>query len=106
VACPKCGEIVDAGENVDITNYTSNVSGIWEFALGCPMRDLDGRTGRDCIPILESAIARANAPESQAMLRSMEPSNGWGDLYGAREVLDRLLAACREWPAGRVRISS
>lgn len=89
----------------DIGNMTSNVSGMWAKALGFPLADMEGWDGARCIPALESAVSHIRSPEHRTAYREMEPSNGWGSVEGAAEYLERILAACREYPKAHLHIS-
>ena len=96
----------DLATVAEIGNCTSNVSGMWLLALGEPLRDLDGRTGAELIPLLERAVSHIRHPSHAAVYRGMEPSNGWGSHEGAARYLERILAACRAHPLARLEIDS
>ena len=90
----------------EIGNCTSNVSGMWMLAIGEPLRDLDGRTGAELIPLLERAVSHIQHPDNAAVYRGMEPPNGWGSHEGAALYLECILGACRAHPLARLEISS
>lgn len=85
-------------------NYTSNVSGMWRFALGFPLRDLHGTVAGDAVAFLEPAVAILRDPANDAALRAMEPDNRWGCLEGATQYLADLLAACQRHPRASIHI--
>lgn len=87
----------------DIGNYTSNVSGMWDGALGYRLADLDDRGAGDVIDDLAHAVARMES--CPATFQAMNPPNGWGDDEGALDYLRRLRDACRAYPNAVIRIS-
>jgi hypothetical protein len=107
-----CYMKIDAGGNepatvCDIGNYTSNVSPMWMRALGgARLSDLDGRSGRDLIPIFEAAVSHIRNPDNVAAYRAMEPANGWGSHDGAARYLEKILEACRKHPKALLRVSA
>lgn len=88
----------------DDLNYTCNVSSMYYDAIGGQgVRDLAGKLGSECIPILTAAIARmANDPTKY---RAMNPKNGWGNYTGALKLLRALLRWCEEAPLATMRIA-
>lgn len=84
--CPTCGR---ADENTDLeTNYTYNVSPMFYDALDSEngIRALNGKTGAECQPILDAAIARmkADPPKYEAM----ESREWMGELRGSTRVTE------------------
>lgn len=84
----------------EIGNCTYNVAGMFRLALDNEhgIMALDGKTGRELIPILERAVSRIRHQDNAAAYRKMNPANGWGSHEGAAETLERILAACRRHP--------
>ena len=119
--CEHCGRDSQRSEDAyhgDLPNPTYNLTPIFDLALtgeDLPnpevgeasvvlfrektdrprgLRVLSGRKVGDTIPMIEAALKRIAAdPET---FRKLEPSNGWGDLKGAKYVFERLLEAARE----------
>src|SRR4051812_46075723 len=66
------------------------------FADARGIRIISDKAGSDCIPLIESAIAKMKAePEKY---RAMNPKNGWGDYDGALRTLEGLIEWCRKAP--------
>ena len=81
------------------TNYTSNVVQMWDIAMPeLNLRDMHGKTGRECLPHLLAGVTSLND------YPAMAPENGWGNRIGARLTLSNLVVACREFPNHLVRI--
>ncbi len=87
----------------DIGNYTSNVAGMWDDALGHRLADLNGKNAGDSHPRLAQAVANMHAEEDR--YRAMNPRNGWGGYDGALDYLTRLRDACAAHPKARIYIS-
>ena len=88
-----------------IGNMTSNVSGMWTLALGFPLRQLEGRTGEECIPNLERAVSHIRHPQNVEAYKKLNPPNGWGNHEYAAEYLEKILAACRRHPKAKLHLS-
>lgn len=87
----------------EVGNYTSNVSKMWNDAMGIPLSELDGKMAEDAIWYLEKGIFNmTNEPEH---FKAMNPKNGWGDYNGALKYLEKFLEICREHPLTKVEIS-
>jgi hypothetical protein len=101
--------IVDAGGETpgivfDDLNYTYNVSPMYYDAFdgNKGVNILQGKTGEECIPWLETAIKKFKAdPEKY---QKLNPKNGWGDYSGALRVLEELLMWCQEAPKANMDI--
>lgn len=104
---PRCEACGSHGTSEEIGNMTSNVSGMWTKALGgVRLRDLDGKTGADLIPLLEAAASHIRHPDNRAAYVAMEPGNGWGSHDGAADCLEKILRACRQNPRATFQVSS
>ena len=90
--CTECGRYHEEFE----INYTSNVSGIWETALGFPLSFLDGVNVAEALPYLNNALASLRSSELKEDYRRMEPLNGWGTLEGATEIIQKMRDHCEE----------
>lgn len=90
----------------DVGNYTSNVCGMWQKALGMRLQDIRDKTGLECIPILENGVSNIMNPETRDEYIEMNPKNGWGDYAGACRYLQSVLDACREHPKAIVYVSA
>ena len=89
----------------DSMNYTSNVSGMWKLALCMPLSKLDGMQATVALPLLEKAVSHIRHPDNRAKYEAMNPDNGWGDHNGAAEVLEWMLAMCRQHPKTKIWMS-
>ncbi|WP_406227412.1 hypothetical protein [Streptomyces anthocyanicus] len=87
----------------DIGNYTSNVSRMWDEALGHRLADLHGQNAGDSADVLKQAVADMEARPDH--YRAMNPANGWGDYEGALDYLRRLMIACCAHPKAEICIS-
>ena len=100
--CPTCGSY---SSEVEIGNYTSNVSGMWTDALGRHLKDLEAMEPAEAIALLDAAVEKLNDPANYDKYKAMEPPNGWGDYQGAVEYLTRILTQWRAHPWMRIIVS-
>jgi hypothetical protein len=78
-------------------NMTSNVSKMWDRAMpGLNLRDMNGRTGAECLPHLEAGML--DMARNRDRYERMVPDNGWGSYGGALSVLVEMAAECRANP--------
>ena len=77
-------------------NYTYNVAPMYNKAIEGGIRKLEGKKGKECIPILKKCIENMKA--DPVGYRALNPSNGWGDYEGALSVAENLLQWCEECP--------
>ena len=100
--CPTCGR---SAPPLDYSaNYTYNVSPMFyeAFELKDGIRDLDGKTGEDCIPLLLHAIkAMCFDPKKY---KEMNPKNKWGNYEGALKLLQKLLEWCTDQRTAIMRV--
>jgi len=91
--CPCCKESHDDGRN-----YTYNVSKMWYEAMPGSKQfvDIDGMTGDDSIPVLQTAITRLKADPDK--YQAMNPENGYGTYTGFVEFLEELKKMAVENP--------
>jgi hypothetical protein len=120
--CDKCGR-GDAGPYCPDPTY--NLAGIFHLALTgeglpdpsagtfgdvilhetrvvstpCGLEVLTGKTGTESFPLLIAAIARLHDPSLYDAFHALEPTNGWGDMSGARIVINKLRDLAEEHPA-------
>lgn len=92
----------NAVEVAKVGNITSNLWDIMCISLGVPFCQLDKKIAKDIVVCLENACK--DIDENEEFYIEYEPSNGWGDLEGARNYLEKLLRACRKFPSAIVRI--
>lgn len=98
------------GVQLEVGNYTSNVSPMWETALQVSRRvamaDAVGLSALHGVPCGVAAGYISGGIDRMVLepelYRAMEPSNGWGDYEGALQYLRDILAQCvkpdlREW---------
>lgn len=97
---PKCGTCGKADDDALDMDPTYNLSPIFHAAVRGDdgIRGFDGKLARDTIADLVSASEFLNDPANQELLVSLEPSNGWGDLPGARKVIAEMLVAASSHP--------
>ena len=90
------------GENyIDLpydANYTYNVAKMFydAFDLVDGIRELNGKTGTECKPLIEKAIKKF--VDNKELYEKWNPENGWGDYDGALDLLRMLLQWCNEAP--------
>lgn len=86
-------------------NYTSNCAPMWRKAM--PQTDglagLHGLSAENAAQEIEAGLAAMDA--DRAAYEALNPDNGWGDFEGQREMLVKLLAACRAYPKAVVAVS-
>ena len=98
---------IDVGADAphELTNThspTYNLHDMFELALGGPMRELDGKTGAECAPVLRAAVAQMR--RTPARFKKLNPPNGWGSYEGAVATLGWLLSKCLAFPKATVRV--
>lgn len=76
-------------------NVTWNNASIFREALGCHFRDLNGKTGKEVRAQLQTAIA--DIMQHPHHYQVLEPSNGWGGIEDALDVLNGMLRACEDY---------
>lgn len=95
------------GDRADLPDPTYNLGPIFQLALTgeeppktgpCPgLSVLDGRTAKDTVPMLATALARIHCANCELRFLKLEPLNGWGNLAGARHVLRMLFNAAIDY---------
>jgi hypothetical protein len=117
--CQTCGHVASGP---DLPNPTYNLTSIFDLALtGEPLpnanvgegavvllgaktdrprglRILSGRLAADTMKQLSSAAHRLADPGLRAAFEDLAPSNGWGTVDNAIEVIDRLRTAAADFP--------
>lgn len=81
---------------------TYNLCVMFKEALGCPIRELDGRVAGDIVQRLKTATAEMKKYPDK--FRDLNPPNGWGNYEGALESLCWLLEVCQKHPLALVEI--
>lgn len=81
---------------------TYNLGPMFALALGKPIREIEGQTAADVIPLLEKATAAMK--RAPAKFKKLNPENGWGSYEGALESLCWLLEMCQEHPLAMVEV--
>lgn len=98
---------IKTGKNSSLStnglNVTYNLSPMFHEALGMGLSDLEGKTGKECIPILKKALK--DMIDNPEKYEAMNPSNGWGDFYGAKEFISSLLDDCRKYEFAKIVVS-
>lgn len=117
--CPTCG---NKGPEPDCPDPTYNLTPIFDLALtgeGLPnpgvseaavvlfrektdrprgLRVLDGKTGRESIAMINTAIDRLCDAKLTVTFIALEPENKWGTLKDARDVMKMLKERAEEYP--------
>jgi hypothetical protein len=94
----------DNGDEITGTwfNYTYNVSGMFDAAVGETPSEWDGRKAGDLVPVCSKILADfADRPE---FYRAMNPENGWGDFEGARTFIRNIQDVCADRPDAPVHV--
>ena len=85
---------------------TDNISPMFDLALGEDgLRGLDGSNCAEAIGILEAADSHVNHPDNLASYEWHNPANGWGCHGTAKNIIRKLLAACRDHPEAFIRVT-
>ena len=102
-------------------NYTSNVSQFFydhieDCGSGGGLRELDGKTGKQCVAVLTDAFKRISTTRRElyvdgtagepAMCAKYDAPNGWGSMVGAMCLLSEILGECAQHPRAVARVSS
>lgn len=93
--CKVCGKYES-----DSFNCTYNLSPMWYalFPEDTNMVPIEGMTGAQAAPLIESAINGAGIHKNKLM--RLEPENGWGSFEVFVEFLINVLGACKTMPNG------
>lgn len=84
-------------------NVTWNNGAIFVKALGCEFRELDGKSCREVVMLLNRAIA--DIAQNRSAYAELEPENGWGGIDDSLDLLRGLRQSCEEYPDGHIHIS-
>lgn len=85
-------------------NMTSNVAPMWDKAmLGMNLRDMDGKTGTECLPHLKAGLR--HMAQHRHEYEELNPENGWGSFGSALAVLVELYFALIDDPAVTVHVT-
>jgi len=79
-------------------NVTFNNAPIFWEALGCNFRELDGKKGHEVRARLQQAVADIVLRRDR--YEALAPSNGWGGVEDALDVLNGMLRACEDYADG------
>lgn len=92
-ACQHCGRYSIVWD----ISPTYNLAPIFNRLCPPSLDELDGKPASVAAEKLGIAIARLDDAELRRELRGMEPSNGWGTLEDAIEVLYDFKSACERY---------
>ena len=96
--CPHCNN----EERTEEFNITYNLSPMIFEALGCGLRDLNGKKASEIKDDLERGVFDMIArPNHYA---TFSPPNGWGTYDGLLVVFQKLLSLVREHPDAKVAV--
>lgn len=94
--------LVHEEEDAEVGNHTYNTGTMFRKALGCGLRDFNGKPAREVAPQLwQGIIAMTDAPDEY---KAMNPENGWGSSEGALRYLVKFYDACVKYPESIVRV--
>ena len=103
VKCDCCGST--SGEiEIEIGNYTYNVSPMYVKAMGFSLNKLDGMSGEVVHIILTAACHNMNKTHERDDYLALNPKNGWGNFRGALDYLEKIRDACETYPNGKLRV--
>lgn len=89
---------------LDSLNHTYNCSSMFREALGGKgINDLHGKRASDIEDRVYKGISDMLIfPEKY---KRMNPINGWGDYYSAKEFLEKILECCKKYSKSTVRVT-
>ena len=88
--CKCCGH----KDEIDVGNYTYNVSPMYKKAMGCSISEFNGKLAKEVLDILSQGIYNmTNEPE---VYKLMNPKNGYGNYEGALRFLQEIHDVCKE----------
>ena len=102
---------IDIGD--DDFNYTSNLAEFFHDFIErwdndsklTGWQSLIGINGKLAARILKGALNKIHEHHDMSKLaHKYNPSNGWGDVYGATLLIARVMAACYENPRKKVNV--
>ncbi len=96
-----CGQPCCKGRLLE-WNYTSNCSPMWN-AAGVDLQDFNGKTARECLLTLASAIETLR--RNPEVFTSMNPENGWGSYETLVPALIGMRDAFVKFPDGIVSVN-
>jgi hypothetical protein len=83
-------------------NYTSNVSPMWQKAnVYNALYESNGKMAGDILDNLKAWVKFME--ENPVEFLPLNPSNGWGDYYGALKFLKDLAEVCEEHPKATIK---
>jgi hypothetical protein len=101
--CAHCGR-GEPGETLYWADYTHNVGAMWRKAgVFDALYESDGTVAEQWLPALRAGLTDMKA--NRAAYLPLNPANGWGDVDGATEFLEKFLSACEAHPKATVRVS-
>lgn len=111
--CDKCEQLMPGP--TDCPGPTYNLGPVFQLALTdelpgetrkyMGLRVLDGMTGSASYRMIVDAIGRMGDPGMGGAFAKLEPPNKWGNLRGAKRVMEQLLELAHKWPDHTWRIS-
>ena len=106
--------IGDFGANITFNCGKFFYAHIENRGLGGGLRELDGKTGKQCVEILAGAFDsihnerrsmwKENVVGEPDFCAKYDSPNGWGSTVAAMNFLERVMAACAIMPRKRVRL--
>lgn len=85
-------------------NYTYNVRPLFHRALGDEgfCSDWDGLSASEAMARCDRTLAAFDA--EPLAYEALNPTNGWGDFYGARRFIETIRQACARAPLATLRV--
>lgn len=87
----------------EVGNITYNVNPMFREALGCGLRETNGRNAEELLPELRRAIA--DMRDRPDVYSAMNPPNGWGNSGITLGFLEGFAAACARHPKATVSVT-
>lgn len=85
-------------------NVTYNLRAMFVRALGVEgVKSLSGLSGKEALPWVERALQHMK--DFPAIYEIMHPKNGWGNYDIAVQALTDILATCKIYPEGVIKIT-
>jgi len=85
-------EYCNHNEEIDIGNYTYNISNMYKKAMGYTLSELYGKSANEVMPILNKGIS--DMEENPEIYQEMNPINGRGNYEGALNFLRNIRYKC------------
>lgn len=90
-------------DEIEVGNYTYNVSKMYNLAMDCTISDLHGLIANDVtVKLLEGINHMKQYSETYIQLN---PANGYGNYEGAVKFLEKIYDACMKNPDYKIDVN-